>query len=389
VLYHHRTASDDGQAIHVHELQAAFVRAGHSLREVALVKRSGGSDPKGSRLGAFARRVPRFVREVMERGYNVAGARALDAAVAEFRPDLLYERTALFMTCGAEVARRHAIPYLVEANAPLVDESEEHRGLAFPRAARRAEARVLGAADGVCVVSGTLRDWAVSRGVPRERVLWTPNGVDLARFQPGAKDARLAERLGVAGKTVVGFTGFMREWHRLDLALEAFAARGLARDGAVLLLVGDGPARAGLEARALTLGLDGAARFAGRVEHATVPDVVRLFDVAVLPAINAYASPLKLFEYLATGVATLTVDQPNLREVLDDGAVRFVPAGDAAALGAAMRELVSDPALRARVAARGREHLLARDFTWDGNVRRIAEFLSARAAKPAAGAGAR
>ena len=57
--------------------------------------------------------------------------------------------------------------------------------------------------------------------------------------------------------------------------------------------------------------------FVGRRAHDEIPALLPAFDVALVPAINPYASPLKLHEYMAARLATVAPDQPNLREVLD------------------------------------------------------------------------
>jgi glycosyltransferase involved in cell wall biosynthesis len=378
ILYHHRTAADDGQAVHIRELQGAFRRLGHEVDEVALVKRTPGAvRSKPSILGKLADLAPGFVRELAEHGYDAAGRRALRSAITNKRPDFLYERYALSTACGVEVAKESRLPFVLEVNSPLVDEVARTRGLQFPGWARRKEDRVLRGADVVCVVSGALRDWARSRGVDEERILLTPNGVDLARFHPAAKRADLLASLGIPTKRIIGFTGFMRDWHRLDVALEAFAAARLDRLDAALLIVGDGPALPGLRRKAKDLGIEAHVRFTGQVPHEAIADHVRLFDVALVTAINPYASPLKLFEYLASGVASVVVDQPNLREVLEADCARFVPEGDAKALAAALTGLLTDKSERRRIAEAGRALLLERDYTWDGNARRVVAAVAA------------
>lgn len=71
-----------------------------------------------------------------------------------------------------------------------------------------------------------------------------------------------------------------------------------------LLVVGDGPVRAELEAPAVTLGVERRVAFTGVIDRQIGPDHVAAFDVALqLPAVTAYASPLKLMEYLVLGKA--------------------------------------------------------------------------------------
>ena len=100
----------------------------------------------------------------------------------------------------------------------------------------------------------------------------------------------------------------------------------------------------------------------------------------------AYASPLKLFEYLALGRAIVAPDQPNIREILDDGvnAVLFDPA-DPDGLTRAIERLSHDDALRERVAEGARRTIAERGLTWDRNAERVTtlfnELLAARAGR--------
>jgi len=169
----------------------------------------------------------------------------------------------------------------------------------------------------------------------------------------------------------LGFVGFVRDWHGLDAVVRAVAAwPGQPR--LALLVVGEGPARLGLEKLAAELGVAGQVRFTGLADRAAVPGLVASFDIALQPAAVAYASPLKVFEYMAAGRAIVAPDQPNLREVLDDGrtALLFDPA-DPGAMWQAVLRLAADPALRARLGEAARAEVLRRDLTWPGNARRV------------------
>ncbi|MBI3817891.1 MAG: glycosyltransferase [Planctomycetes bacterium] len=376
ILYHHRTAADDGQAVHIRELQAAFARAGHALREVAIVKRSNTNDPHArSLLGRVADALPSFVREWMEHAYDIAGARALRAEIHKHRPDFIYERYALSTACGARVSAEFKIPFVLEVNSPLVDEVTRTRGLVFQEWARKKEDFILSSAALVAVVSGELAKFVKSRGVPDSRIVLTPNGVEWNRYINLTKRTDLLDRWNVRGKRIVGFTGFVRDWHRLDLAFEAMAMKNLHKKNAIIMIVGEGPAVPKLEQRARELGIEEFVRFCGKVPHAEIQGYVALFDVALVTAINPYASPLKLFEYLAAGVATLVVDQPNLREIVTESSARFFPPNDVTALARALEELVTRPDVAAAIGAAGRALIRERDYTWDGNVRRIMAAL--------------
>ncbi len=114
----------------------------------------------------------------------------------------------------------------------------------------------------------------------------------------------------------MGFVGFVRAWHGVGWALDAL--RVAATTIHICLLSVTAPASPALETRAAELGITDRVHFAGRVPHRQIPAHIELFDIALQTAAVAYASPLKLFEYMAHGRAIIAPDQPNIREILDD-----------------------------------------------------------------------
>lgn len=378
VLYHHRIRADDGQAVHVRELITALRHRGHEVQECALVQKSVAKEASAAGKGSFWQRLrlPRAAVEVMEVAYNRRARSMLRAAVEGFRPDVVYERHALHCRAGLDVAREAGLPLLLEVNSPMVDEMEKLGLLRLPRAARRTERFVLGGADRVLAVTQVLADRLVELGARRENVVVIPNGAQPERYDSAAHAAgqALRQRWGLPREAVVlGFVGFMRPWHRLDLVLRAMAAPGF--ENAHLVMVGDGPALPDLLAEAATRGLAARVHAVGKVPGDLVPAHVCAFDVALVPAINDYASPLKLFDSLAAGVATLAPDQPNLREIVRDGqqAVLYRP-GDEADFVQRLLRLVQDGRFRERIGTAGEFLLRERELTWDGNAGRVAEI---------------
>ena len=385
ILYHHRTQAEDGQAVHIRALIQAFETAGHQVRELGLVQHGRESRPtrSGSARWEWVTRLPRFARELAEYGYNGLARRRIVGAAAHFEPDFVYERYAFANVSGVLAARKLRVPLVLEVNSPMVVELQRTRGLSFPGLARRLESFAFREADRVCVVSGVLRDMLLELGVDPARLIVTPNGVDLERY--GSRDVVAARAdLGLperADGPILGFVGYYRAWHRLDMALEALARPDLRT--ARLVLIGEGPAEEELCRRAAELGVRERLHLAGPRPHTRIPALLAAFDVALLPAINAYASPLKLHEYMAARLAVVAPDQPNLREVVDSGENGvLVPPGDAQALGDALARLASDAALRERLGARARATIVERDLTWVGNARRVVDAV--RALKEAA-----
>ena len=170
-------------------------------------------------------------------------------------------------------------------------------------------------ADLVLPVTEVLAGHVESAGVPRERIHVIPNGINEMSFA-GLPDREAAKRsLGLAGRFVLGFVGFMREWHGLDRVLRFMKQQ--TRGDLHALFVGDGPDRARLERIAAELGLSSRLTITGVVERNAVPAAIAAFDVALQPAVVEYASPLKLFEYLFVGLP-IVPDSANIREVLSD-----------------------------------------------------------------------
>jgi glycosyltransferase involved in cell wall biosynthesis len=123
-------------------------------------------------------------------------------------------------------------------------------------------------------------------------------------------------------------------------------------------------------------------RFTGVVHRDRVPEHVAAFDVALQPAVTAYASPLKLMEYLILGKAVVAPKEPNLLEVLTDGdnACMF-DAADPNGLPAALTTVCEDTALRERLADGARRTIERLDLTWDGNARRVVALAEAALAR--------
>jgi glycosyltransferase involved in cell wall biosynthesis len=374
ILYHHRIRAEDGQAVHVRELITALRAQGHEVVECALVPKAEGAGVMNSN-GKFWQKLhlPRAAAECTEILYSRKGRAMLLQAAARWQPDFIYERHALHCRSGLDAAQRLGVPLLLEVNSPLCDEMAALDLLQFRNIAGRTERAVLAGADRVLAVSQVLADRLVELGASADRVRVIRNGADPDRQDEAAQRAglELRRRLGMTnGQLALGFVGYMRPWHRIELVLEAMVS--VDRDDVHLVLVGSGPALPDLMQRVATLGLSTRVHALGTLAGADIPGACAAFDVAVIPSINEYASPLKMFDSLSAGVATLALDQPNIRELLRDGetGVLFVP-GDVTSLAARLRELAGDRERVKSIGAAGRESLLANRWTWAGSAERV------------------
>lgn len=372
ILYHHRTASADGQAVHIEELVSALRQLGHEVRVVGPAVVSG--DKMGDNVDWVHRLklwLPKPLYELMELAYSAVAYRRLVQAAREFQPDILYERYNLYMLAGVMLRRRFHLPMLLEVNSPLVEERQNHGGLGLPWLARWAEGTVWRAADYALPVTQVLAGYVEAYGVDKRKIVVLHNGINQLHFDEAPEHEAAKSTLGLSGALVLGFTGFVREWHGVDKVIRWLAASEVSAN-AHLLVVGDGPARPALAQLAGELGVAQRVTFTGVVPREQVPGYVAAFDIALQPAVVAYASPLKLFEYLALGCAIVAPDSANLREVLVDGQNALLFSADqAGALEAALTRLCRDEMLRNRLGRAARATIDEKELTWLDNARRI------------------
>ena len=318
ILYHHRIKSMDGQFVHIEEIVAQLKTLGHDVCLVGPISESSGRFGSESKaLGTIRKILPRFVYELLECGYSVFDFVKLALAIRRFRPDTIYERFNLLTPSGIWAKRLFRVPLILEVNAPLYEERAKYGGLALNRLAKWTQRYTWRGADAVIAVTQVLKNIIAEYGVPADRIHIMSNGVDPDHFQvSNAQRQSTREMLGIADSFVIGFTGFVRDWHGLDRILEILS--NPAFDNATLLVVGDGPARVDLERRAKELGVGTRFIVTGVVERHQVPAYISSFDVAIQPNVVSYASPLKMIEYLAMARAIIAPDLPNIREILRD-----------------------------------------------------------------------
>jgi glycosyltransferase involved in cell wall biosynthesis len=381
-----------GASVHVREMVAAFVRAGHEVDLVAPRLVRPGADPAATVAEVTRVRVPDDVQQVKNRLdawtapllprtslpkdvrrilYDQVLVDALDARYADDPPDLVYVRASLLSTAGIALAQRTGRPLVVELNAPLSDEQERYRAGALVELYRAVEHRLLHAASAVSVVSDALRDYVVGRGVPESSVSVLPNGIDPLRFTPHRPTAARRAHLGIPPGPVLGFVGGLRPWHGVEVLPQVLAAVRRSHPAASLVVAGDGPLRVEVERMALATGTADHVVCLGAVDHDDVADVIASFDVALAPYPELphefYYSPLKVFEYLGCGVPVVASAVGQIAALLQHGrhAVLTRP-GDVGELAAACVGLLDDPA-RARSIGDAGARLVHESYTWDRN----------------------
>ena len=300
--------------------------------------------------------------------------------------DVVYERNALYDLGVARASRRLGLPYVMFFEADQVMELE-YTGRSLPRLLRWRAGQVLRynlkAADCIICVSEPARAHLLSTwGADPRKVVVCRNGVDVGRFRPDPETrAKMRRTLGLDGCPLVVFTGSFFEWHDVATLLDAFALVRARTGDARLVLAGDGRTLESMKRRAQAAGLAKAVQFTGLMPHTEIPQLLSAADVAVAPYPRTeqvlWLSPLKLFEYMASGAAIVASDAGQVREVIRHASNGLlVPPGDAPAMAAAIEKLTIDAELRGRLGAQARQDAV-HEHSWERYIDRLEAVFGA------------
>jgi colanic acid biosynthesis glycosyl transferase WcaI len=314
------------------------------------------------RTPLYVPRKPTGIRRVAHlASFGLAAAPAAMAVARRFRPDLVFAVAPTLTAAGAALAAAkvcdaarwlHIQDFEVDAAFDL--------GLLKNRIARNAalglERRVLSRFDRVSSISPAMVERLAAKGVAPSRAVEFRNWVDVdaVRVLPHS-DTAYRQELGLPADRVVAlYSGNMAGKQGLEALAEVAARLRAAGAPVSLLLCGDGPARAALEAACA--GMD-SVRFLPLQPLARLEELLGTADIHLLPQRPEAADlvlPSKLTGMLASGRPVVAMAEPGsglAREV--EGCGLAVPATGAAMAGAVLA-LAADPARRAALGAAGR-----------------------------------
>lgn len=286
--------------------------------------------------------------------------RAFTALVREmraFRPDIVHTHTAKAGMLGrlAAVVALRPRPVIVHTYHGHVLEgyfgkakSGLYRGIETVLA--RFSDRLIG------VSSATVDDLVRLKVAPRSKFTVVPIGLDLDPFlqlQAKAGSSFRAEVGTAPGEILLTFVGRLVQIKRVDVLLNAVARARQLGAPVRLAIVGDGERRAELEGLAAELSITDSVSFAGY--RSDVTGVAAASDIAVLSSDNE-GTPVSLIEAGAAGCPAVSTAVGGVRDVVTPDSGMLVARGDAESLGSAIARLAADPAERARMGGRARNH---------------------------------
>jgi teichuronic acid biosynthesis glycosyltransferase TuaC len=264
------------------------------------------------------------------------------------------------------LSRALGVPFSVKARG-----SDIHHWGGVP-AVRTQMAEAAREAAGLLAVSGALKGDMESLGLPGQKIAVHYTGIDLDRFRPTDRSAA-KPALGVEGPLLVG-AGALIPLKGQALVIEALKAL----PEATLILVGDGPERARLEALAAPLGTR--VRFLGNRPHEELPELLASADAMVLPSEREGLANVWV-EALACGTPLVITDVGGAREVVQGPEAGRLVARDPAAIAQGVRDLLADPPPAAAVRA------FAKRFSWERNGEALHRHLARLSGKRHQGGG--
>ena len=330
IIYHHRTRGKGAEGVHIMGVVNALRKLGHSVCVLSFP----GVDPEAhesaasskantertspglfKHLAELTRYIPQSLFELMELAYNLLVWYRLSKQIKQAPVSFIYERYSLFMVAGVWLARRRGIPIILEINdSALV---ERVRPLVFKRLAQAIERRLLCNADGLVFISSQFRALAQQQYGELAPSVVCPNAADSEQFDRTLCDRNaLRHRLGIDQQVVCGYVGAFVYWHGIDRFVQAIAPRLKQAPHLLLLLVGDGVVYQQIEQTIQHYQLQDQIILTGRVPHEQVRDYIAAMDFGILPDSNEYGSPMKLFEMMSMGVASVCPDFPPIAEVV-------------------------------------------------------------------------
>jgi glycosyltransferase involved in cell wall biosynthesis len=414
-------ASVGGSVAHVAGVANALARTGLSVRLLSSTAQPLVEPPVRAQTVPPAQLIS-FPFELNSHRYQSLFLRAARAEAAREATDFVYQRYALNDLSGVLLRERLKLPLVLEFNGSEVW-AQRHWGdrLRFEALADRIERANLRHADLVVVVSQALVEQAVSLGASRERVLFYPNAIDPAVFDPArftSEDrARARAELGVSkDATLLTFVGTFGLWHGTDVLAAAIRRlidserAWLERNGVHFLYVGDGALAPKVRA---TLGDGLGAPFvtlAGTRPQAETPRTLAASDLLLSPHVPNpdgtpfFGSPTKLFEYMAMAKPIVASELDQIGWVLkgwrpgetppakgEAGRARaavLVEPGSVDALVAGIRQAVELRKGERDALGSEARRLVTESFTWDRNVAAVLDRLRVLAGPAAASAAA-
>jgi glycosyltransferase involved in cell wall biosynthesis len=317
---------------------AAHASPGYTVEVLALC----GQGPLADEIAATGA----AVRALTLRDYYPRSVLRAARALRASRPDLVHTHGHFAGVVGRLAARLLGVRAVVH-HLHTSDSTLRLRHRRLERLLARASARI------VCCSAAVARHAAEDLGLPRALLEIIPNGIDPP--PPGATRDEARRLLGSPRGPVVGCVGSLVPHKGQEVLLDALPLLPLALRETIVCLIGEGPERASLEARARSVAPD---RVIVCGERADARRLLPGFDLLAAPSRGREGLGLAVLEAMDAALPVVASRVGGLPEVVEEGRTGLlVPEGDAAALAAAIASILQRPDRGASLGAAGRDRV--------------------------------
>ena len=236
--------------------------------------------------------------------------------------------------------------------------------------------RILKKCKKLVVITQALKDFYVEKGVEADKILVAPDGVDLKEFDIVVSQREARQKFNLPkNKKIVLYSGsfYLYDWKGVDVLLDA--VKYLPDDYLVVLVGGEKDEIEKIKKEYAGDKL----LLAGRKAHGEIPYYLKAADVLVLPnsakedISKFYTSPLKLFEYMASGRPIVASGLPSIKEVLNQNNAFLVEPDNPQKLAEGIEKALRDHDLADRISRQA--YLDVQNYTWTKRAENILNFI--------------
>lgn len=321
--------------------------------------------------------------------YNNVLNKKLPHLISELKPDFIYQRHSEFIHSPSAIAKKHNLPFILEANNSEWWWKRNWAKLFFDDILRRCEDVHFHAADAIMVVSDVLKNDLVRLfNLPPDKIHVNPNGVDIDAFTDEIDSEQFFSELPSPlqtrwqGKTLCGFVGTFGEWHGVEVLAQSVIHAVRKNPNIHFVLIGDGKLRGNVEKILHDDGVADHVTLLGTVKHHLVPSYLSLCPILLSPHTENtdgtlfFGSPTKLFEYMGMGKAIIASGVGQIADIIKDGINGIITEQrNPQDLAKKILALADNPTLCKQLGKNARYDAVS-TYSWKHNAQRVIDVVN-------------
>jgi len=238
--------------------------------------------------------------------------------------------------------------------------------------------RILKRSRKAIVISKGLKDFYISKGVSGEKIIVAPDGVDLEKFNINISKEEAKKKVGLLqDKKTIMYVGHLYDWKGVENITRA--SEYLSEEHLIVLVGGTD-----IDLKKISKKHKGDSNIfvVGHRPYEEIPLYLKSADILVLPnkkrsdLSEKYTSPMKLFEYMASGVPIVASDLPSIREILSDQNAVLVEPDNPKALAKGIKRVLENEVLPQNLSKQALQDV--KKYTWEKRAFNILSFIKTK-----------